>query len=53
MDIRTLKYFVVIASEKNITKAAKRLHISQPALSKQLKDLENEYWLIPFFTWCA
>lgn len=43
MDIRTLKYFLAVANEENITKAAELLHISQPSLSKQLHDLEDEY----------
>jgi len=42
MDIRTLSYFVVVAEELNISKAADRLCISQPPLSIQLKNLESE-----------
>ena len=42
MDIRVLKYFLTVARERNITKAAEILHIAQPSLSKQLMDLENE-----------
>lgn len=42
MDIRLMRYFLAIAQEENITKAAKILHISQPSLSKQMMDLENE-----------
>lgn len=42
MDIRQLKYFVVIAEEGNITKAAERLFMAQPPLSRQLKLMENE-----------
>lgn len=40
MDIRILHYFVTIAQEKNITRAAERLLITQPTLSRQLKELE-------------
>lgn len=42
MDIRTLKYFLAVAQEENITKAAEILHMSQPPLSRQLHDLEEE-----------
>ncbi|MGA9173592.1 MAG: LysR family transcriptional regulator, partial [Thermoactinomyces sp.] len=42
MDIRQLKYFVAIAEEKTITGAAKRLHMAQPPLSRQLKKMEEE-----------
>ena len=42
MDIRTLRYFLAVAREENITKAAKFLHIAQPSLSVQLMELEQE-----------
>ncbi len=42
MDIRTLSYFVTIAEELNITKAAEKLCMSQPPLSSQMKALEDE-----------
>lgn len=42
MDIKQLRYFIAIAEEKNITAAANRLHLSQPPLSIQLKQLEDE-----------
>ncbi|WBL16893.1 LysR family transcriptional regulator [Sutcliffiella sp. NC1] len=42
MDIKRLKYFIAIAEAKNITAAATRLHMSQPPLSMQLKQLETE-----------
>lgn len=42
MDIRILRYFIAVAEEGNITKAAARLHLSQPALSTQLASLEDE-----------
>ncbi len=42
MELRTLRYFIAIANEKSITKAAEILHITQPTLSRQIKDLEDE-----------
>lgn len=42
MDIRVLRYFLAVAREENITRAAESLHISQPSLSKQLMELEQE-----------
>lgn len=42
MDFRLLEYFLAVAREQNITTAAESLHISQPALSTQLKNLEEE-----------
>ena len=42
MDIRVLQYFLAVAREESITKAAESLHMTQPPLSRQLKDLEDE-----------
>lgn len=41
MEIRTLKYFLAVTREQSILGAAKHLHLSQPTLSRQLKELEN------------
>ena len=42
MELRVLEYFLAVAREQNITAAAESLHISQPALSTKLKNLEDE-----------
>ena len=42
MELRILKYFLMVAKEENITKAAKSLYITQPTLSRQLAQLEEE-----------
>lgn len=42
MEIRVLRYFLAVAREGNITRAADVLHVTQPTLSRQLKDLEQE-----------
>lgn len=42
MELRVLNYFLVIAREKNFTKAAEQLHIMQPTLSHQIAQLEDE-----------
>lgn len=42
MDIRTLRYFLVTAQERNFTKAANKLCMAQPPLSRQIKLLEEE-----------
>jgi DNA-binding transcriptional LysR family regulator len=42
MEIRVLKYFLTVAREESITKAAEILHITQPTLSRQLMQLEEE-----------
>ncbi|MBQ1897164.1 MAG: LysR family transcriptional regulator, partial [Lachnospiraceae bacterium] len=42
MEIKTLRYFLAVAREESMTKAAEILHVTQPTLSKQLKALEDE-----------
>lgn len=42
MELRVLRYFLAVAREENITAAAKALHVTQPTLSKQLMELEEE-----------
>lgn len=42
MELRTLRSFLSVAREGNVTRAARALHITQPALSRQLLDLERE-----------
>ena len=42
MELRVLRYFLMTAREENITRAAQLLHITQPTLSRQLMQLEEE-----------
>src|SRR4051794_37541830 len=50
MDVNTrlLRYFAVVAEEGNLTRAAERLFVSQPALTKQIRQLEGQLGL-PLF----
>ena len=42
MEFRTLHYFLTVAHERNITRAAEKLHMAQPPLTRQIKQLEGE-----------
>lgn len=42
MELRVLRYFLAVAREGNITGAANSLHLTQPTLSRQIRELEQE-----------
>ena len=42
MELRLLEYFLTVVREENISKAAEVLHVTQPTLSRQMKELEDE-----------
>ena len=49
MELRTLEYFLMVAREENITKAAEMLHMTQPTLSRAMMQLEKEIGKPLFF----
>src|SRR5215472_19124460 len=48
VDTRLLRYFAAVAAEGNLTRAAERLFVSQPALTKQIKQLETQLGVLLF-----
>lgn len=48
METRVLRYFLAVAREENISRAAEVLHITQPTLSRQLSQMEEELGVILF-----
>ena len=48
MDLKKLKFFLTVAEELSFSKAARRLGISQPALSRAIKDLEGQIGSVLF-----
>jgi LysR family transcriptional regulator, benzoate and cis,cis-muconate-responsive activator of ben and cat genes len=48
MELRHLRYFVAVAEEENVSRAASKLHVSQPGISRQIHDLEDDIGFLLF-----
>ena len=46
MNIKSIEYFLITAEEMNFTRAAERLHVSQPAITAAIQNLEDELGLL-------
>lgn len=47
MDIRALRYFVELVNQQSFTKASERLFVTQPTISKMIRNLEQEFRTAP------